>query len=469
MIEKILNFATSANDILWGPWTMIFIASVSVYFTIRSGFFQVGNFGRILRNTIGTLFSGAKDRETSMMTPFQATATSLASTVGMGNIAGVATAITIGGPGAIFWMWLLAFLGMMTKTVEITLAVHYREGNKQDGLYGGPMYYIKKGLGWNFLGKWFSFGILINAVLAASLLQAHTVGRAFLKSYDFNPFIVAGLMTFVTALVVVGGVKRIGKICEKVVPLMSIVYLLAGLIIFIFNYAQIPSVFGEIFKYAFLPAPAIGGFAGAAIAQAIQQGMARGMLSNEAGLGTSPMVHAIADTKHPFQQGMWGAFEVFFDTIIICTITAFAILSTGTLSGGQTGIELVIDSFSSVFPADVANLLISFSILIFSLTSQIGFFVYYETAIVNLFGKKSMKFFLWFYFIPPVLFAGVTDVEQLWMFANIAVASCGIPNLIAILSLNGVFFTLMKDYLLDRNEYSTEKVDAEKNYVRSVS
>jgi AGCS family alanine or glycine:cation symporter len=257
-------------------------------------------------------------------------------------------------------------------------------------------------------------------------------------------------------------------VCERLVPFMSIVYLVAGIIIFIINHTKIPEVFGVIFQYAFAPIPAAGGFAGAAVRAALKEGMAKGMLSNEAGLGTAPMAHATADTKHPFQQGLWGAFEVFIDTIVICTITSFAILSTGLLSSGRSGIELVIDSFGSVFPPSLAGTLISISILTFCLSTQIGFFIYYETSIVSLFGKKTMAYMKWLYLMPGVIFAGIADVEKLWVFANISVGVCSLPNLVALLALSGAFFKLMRDYIMDKNEYATAIVDASKTYVKTV-
>lgn len=464
MLEGICNIASKITEILWGPWTLAFIAFVSIYLTVRSGFFQVRKFGFIIKNTIGKMFDKGEGKLKGM-TPFQATTTALASTVGMGSIAGIATALSVGGPGAIFWMWLLALFGMIAKTAEVTLAVHYREVNKDGRPRGGAMYYINKGLGWKPLSKLFSIGIFINAVLAASILQPHTVGRAFLSSYNINPYLIALGMASVTGLVVLGGVKRIGKFSEKVVPVMSIIYVLAGIIMFFVNYAKIPRVFLLIFKHAFAPIPAMGGFAGVAVATAIQKGMSRGMLSTEAGLGTAPMAHANAKTKHPFAQGIWGSFEVFV-VIIICTITSFSILSTGALSSGESGIELVLVAFSSVYPDNFVNFIISFSILFFCLTSQIGFFIYYETSGINIFGDKLMRFLKFFYLIPGLIFAGIADVDKLWVFADIAVGVCSIPNLIAVMALSGVFVKLMKDYMYGKNRYATNIVDYEKNYIR---
>jgi AGCS family alanine or glycine:cation symporter len=484
MIDTILDFAARIDEFLWGPWTLVLIASVSLYLTVRSRVFQVRGVGEIFRTTFGSLLRGStaapgageaplerdgvakEERKKGSMTPFQATSTALASTVGMGSIAGIAAALSIGGPGAIFWMWLLALISTITKTAEITLAVHYRDIDETGRIRGGPMYYIRRGLGWPALASVFSLAIIMNALFSASLLQAHTVGRSFLASYGANPYLVAAAMTVVTAIVVIGGIRRIGRVSEGLVPLMSLVYIVGGLVLFVVNWREIPQVFSNILQYAFAPIPAVGGFAGAAVMQAIQAGVARGMFSNEAGMGTAPMAHATAETAHPFQQGMWGAFEVFIVTFVICTITCFAVLSTGVLSSGESGIELVILAFSAVFPEAVAGNLISFCILAFCLSTQIGFFIYFDTALVDVFGRAATRWLRFLYFVPPVVFAGVADVDRVWVFANIAVAICAIPNLVAVLSLSGVFMTLMKDYLSGRNQYATQVVDVSREYVQ---
>lgn len=320
MQDEFLNLINRISDLMWGPWTLVFIAFVSVYLTVKAEFFQVASFGYILRQTFGQLFDRSGDQNPQRMTPFQATSTSLAGTVGMGNMAGVATALSIGGPGAIFWMWVLAFFGMITKTAEITIAVHYRGFDDDGHVHGGPMHYIRKALGWKSLAVLFSIGVTINSVFSSSLLQAHTVGRAFDATYGINPYLTTGAMGIVTAVVAIGGVRRIGRFCERLVPMMTLIYMVGGLIIVFSNLPVLPDVLARILQYAFAPAPAIGGFAGAAVMKAIQMGMARGMLSNEAGLGTAPMVHANAETEHPFRQGLWGAAEVFIDTTVVCTI-----------------------------------------------------------------------------------------------------------------------------------------------------
>ena len=350
MLNSLLEKLAVVDTFVWGPWTMWFLAGVAVYFTVRSGFFQIAGLSYIARNTLGRLKPGSTTVKGQLMTPVQAAATSLAGTVGMGNMAGVATALSVGGPGAIFWMWLLAFFGMMSKTAEITLGVYYRERGPDGQLRGGPQYTIQRGLGWTPLALLFSTGMLINAVFAASMLQAHTVGRALLASYSLDPYLATGSMAVITAIVVLGGVRRIGRFSERLVPIMTMAYLAGGLVVIAVNFEALPAVLSSIFSHAFSATAGAGGAAGIAVSTAIKQGMARGMLSNEAGMGTAPMVHATAQTCHPFQQGVWGAFEVFFDTILICSITALAILSTGAMDGGESGIELLLVAFAEVFP-----------------------------------------------------------------------------------------------------------------------
>ena len=459
MIDPFLRLLTVIDGVLWGPWTMGFLAGVAVLFTVRSGFFQLRGVRYIVRNTLGRVVT--RDGGRAGMTPFQAASTSLAGTVGMGNMAGVATALSVGGAGAIFWMWVLAFFGMMSKTAEITLGVYYRERGDEGELRGGPQYTIQRGLGWKPLALLFSLGMLINAVFAASMLQSHTVGRALLASYGFNPYVVTATMAGITALVVLGGLRRIGRFSERLVPLMTIAYLAGGLFVLIVNAAAIPGVFAAIVSHAFSATAGAGGVAGVAVATAIKQGMARGMLSNEAGMGSAPMVHATAETEHPFQQGVWGAFEVFFDTIVICSITALAILSTGVMAGGESGIELLLAAFADSMPFSVASIVVSVAIATFCLSTQIGFYVYFETCLVHLVGRRPTRVLRWLYFVPGVVVAGIADVDSLWVVANITVAVSAIPNLLAMVFLAGVFSRLMRDEVTGERAYATAKVDRE--------
>ncbi len=468
MIDTLLETLAVIDGYLWGPWTMGFLAGVAVWFTVRSGFFQLTGARYILRHTLGRLTPGSTTLDGRRMTPFQAAATSLAGTVGMGNMAGVATALSVGGPGAIFWMWVLAFFGMMSKTVEITLGVYYRERGSDGRLRGGPQATIRRGLGWTPLAMLFSAGMLINAVFSASMLQSHTVGRALVASYSLDPYLVTGTMAVITALVVLGGLRRIGRFSERLVPFMTVAYILGALVVIAANGGALPGVFESIFSHAFSPVAGAGGAAGVAVSAAIKQGMARGMLSNEAGMGTAPMVHATADTEHPFQQGVWGAFEVFFDTIVICSITALAILSTGAMASGESGIELVLTAFAEVFSLPVASLIVSGAIATFCLSTQIGFYVYFETSFVTLVGERAFRTLRWLYFLPGVALAGVADVDRLWVVANIAVAVTAIPNLVAMLGLSRVFATLMRDELSGERAYATVHVDGTDPVLRGM-
>ncbi len=469
-LNTLLEQLAAVDRLLWGPWTMAFLAGVAVFFTVRSGFFQLSGLGYILRNTLGRLVPepGVGRPKDQLMSPFQAAATSLAGTVGMGNMAGVATALSVGGAGAIFWMWVTAFFGMMLKTAEITLGVYYRERGEDGQMRGGPQYTIERGLGWTPLALLFSAGMLVNAVFAASMLQSHTVGRALLASYGLNPYLVTATMAVITAMVVLGGLRRIGSFSERLVPVMTVAYLLGALVVVAVNLEVLPAVVSSIVSNALSLSAGAGGVAGVAVAEAIKQGMARGMLSNEAGMGTAPMVHATAETEHPFRQGVWGAFEVFFDTILICSITAFAILSTGALAGGESGIELLLAAFTEVFPAPVASVIVSGAIATFCLSTQIGFYVYFETCLVNLVGTGPTRALRWIYFLPGVLVAGVSDVDSLWVVANIAVAATALPNLVALVCLIGVFTKLMNDELSGTGAFGTAEVDGTAERMRGL-
>lgn len=304
-MEALLKFAAWLANILWQTPTLLLIGTVAVVLTIGKPRLPVPPV-RLYHEEHGRQAQGKGAAGSGNLSPFQACCIALASTVGTGNIAGVATAISIGGPGAIFWMWLMALLGMISKTAEVTLAVHYREKDDNGVFHGGPMYYMRKGLGWGALAKVFCVGLIVNSLLTAGLLQQHTAARAFLSTWNINPYITAGAMAFVCGVVIIGGLKRIGSFCEYCVPIMAIAYVLGGLVIMIVNFEKIPEVFGMIFKYAFAPAPAMGGFAGSVVATSIQRGISRGMMSNEAGQGSAPMAHATAAIDHPVEQGVWA-------------------------------------------------------------------------------------------------------------------------------------------------------------------
>ncbi|MGB4439517.1 MAG: amino acid carrier protein, partial [Sedimentibacter sp.] len=323
-MESLMKINGIVNNIVWGPPILILIVGAGLFLSVKTGFFSITKIGYILKNTLLKMFSKEQKGE-GEVTAFQAVATALAATVGTGNIAGVATAIAAGGPGAVFWMWVAAVLGMTTKFAEVVLAVNFREKTADGRFVGGPMYYIEKGLGWKWLAVLFAgFGALA-AFGIGNMVQSNSVAASLQESFNINPWVTGIILSVVTALVIVGGIKRIGAFTEKLVPFMAAIYIIGGLIIIIINIAKVPAAFGLIFSTAFTGKAAVGGFAGATIANALRFGVARGVVTNEAGLGSAPIAHAAATTDHPVRQGLWGVFEVFADTIVICSITALAI------------------------------------------------------------------------------------------------------------------------------------------------
>lgn len=433
---------------LWGWPMMILIFACGIVFSFKTGFFQIRHLGFVLKNTLFKIFD-RKTKGEGTMTPFQAVSTALAGTVGNGNIAGVATAIAIGGPGAVFWMWVVAIFGMMTKMVEVTLAVHYRVRDEKGNFYGGPMYYIEKGLGkqWKPLAQFFAAMMILGALGTAVWVQPATMASAMKNVFNIPPLVTAGVSVVLTALVVLGGFKRIGQFCEKLVPFMCAFYIIGALGIIGVNIARLPEVFGLIFRYAFQPAPAVGGFAGASLILAMRRGMSRGMFSNEAGMGSAPMVHATAITDHPVRQGLFGVFEVFMDTIVICTMTAMVILiaAPDLWHSGLNGVDLTFAAFESLYGA-FGKAIVAIGVLLFAFSTMVGYTVEYETSVVYLFGSKAVKPFLWLYLIPP--FIAVTQpVEFVWTIVDVSTGIEGIPNMIALLLLSGVFMKVYRDFL----------------------
>ncbi len=421
-----------------------------------------------MKNTMGKLFQ-KQETETKGLTQFQAVMGALAGTIGMGNISGTAAAIAIGGPGAVFWMWVFAFFAMTIKCAEVTLAVHYREVSPDGEIHGGPMYYMKTGLNSKFLEKAFSVGLFFNAILMASVMQIHTVVESTQASYGWNPYIVAGVMVLFVFLSCIGGLKSVGKVCGSLVPVMAILWLLTSVVVIVGNITNLPHAFALIFGNAFTGSSATGGFVGSTIALVIKQGAARATGSNDAGLGLAPCVHATADVDHPFKQGLWGVTEVFIDTVVVCTATALiCILPEGNWSSGATGVALTLQGLKSVLPGGAADLICNVCVAAFCLSTTVVFYVYFENASKDLFGKKSFKYLRWLFFLMPLVFAGYSGVNDLYNgFANIATGLCLYPNLIAIVLLSKPFFGLMKDFEGERR-YDTAKVDQSKNFIKTA-
>jgi AGCS family alanine or glycine:cation symporter len=445
MWEKIYN----VFDFLWGYPMLFLLVFGGIYYTIRTRFFQVRGLPLVFKKTLGEMFKKdtGKNNEGSM-TPLQAISTVLAGTVGSGNIAGVAAAIAIGGPGALFWMWVTAIFGMLTKLAEVSLAVKYREKGPDGEYYGGPMYYIKKGLGksWHWLAPVFSVALLLLTLCDAAFVQVNTAATALDDVFGV-PMIVTGVSIAVVSLIIcLGGIKRVGEACSAIVPPMCLLYILGCLFVIFAHIDHVGYAFDLVFKYAFAPAPVVGGFAGAGIKLAMTKGGFRGIFSNEAGEGTAATVHATAKTDHPIHQGLYGVLEVFIDTIIICTLTGIAILSGGEeiWASGETGIYLTFLAFRQSF-GNIGMWVAGIAVFLFCYSSYLGYFVEFRTSLKYVFGDKISKWARWLFFIPPVI-SCTLPVSQIWDMADMVVGFIFIPNMIALLLLSPQVVKMLKEY-----------------------
>lgn len=447
MVEKIASINQVVNGFIWGAPAMICIIGVGLLLSVRTRFIQIRKFGVAMKNTVGKIFDKTQAKDGSM-SPFQAFCTALAGTVGTGNIAGVAGAIALGGPGAIFWMWCSAFLGMCTKFSEVTLAIHFREKNSNGEYVGGPMYYIKNGLSkkWYFLAVLYAvFGVLtvfgtgnatqVNTIVASinsALMSFHIIdGTNDKANLIFGIFIAA-----LVAMVLLGGIKRIGQVTEKLVPFMAVLYVILALGVIIMNIEHVPAVFSEIFSGAFSPRAATGGVIGSMFLS-MKKGVSRGIFSNEAGLGTGSIAHACADTDNAVHQGMFGIFEVFMDTIIICTLTGLVILlaAPGITYGQAAGAELTISGFTSTYGSWV-SIFTAVAMCCFAFSTIIGWGLYGSRCIEFLGGEKLVRPFLVIYSFVSIVGATI-NLGLLWDIADTFNGLMAVPNLIALLMLSG--------------------------------
>lgn len=457
MLQGIETVNSYVNGFIWGIPAMICIIGVGLYLSFGTGFIQLRKFGFAMKHIVGRAFEKTQAKD-GTMTPFQAMCTALAGTVGTGNIAGVAGAIALGGPGAVFWMWLSALLGMCTKFSEVTLAVRFREKNSKGDWVGGPMYYIKNGLSrkWYFLAVLFSvFGGIavfgtgnatqVNTIvtaLDAALVNYNAIGQGSLGTFNFIMGIVIAICL---ALVLLGGVKRIGRFTEKLVPFMALLYIVLGLGVVIINGKNVPGVFVSIFEGAFAPKAVTGGVIGSLFIS-MRRGVSRGIFSNEAGLGTGSIAHATADTKEPVEQGLFGIFEVFTDTIIICTLTALIILCSGiTVPYGEAaGADLTIAGLTASYGKWV-SIFTAAALICFAFSTTIGWGLYGSRCAEFLFGTKIIKPFMVVYSLVAILGATV-DLGLLWDISDTFNGLMVIPNLIAVFMLSDVVFQETKDY-----------------------
>ena len=462
MIDFITRINSAVNNFVWGVPAMILIIGVGLYLTLRLRFVQIRKFGVSMRETIGRIFKKSESRHGSI-TPFQAVCTALSATVGTGNIAGVAGAIAIGGPGAVFWMWISALLGMCTKFLEVTLAVHFRERNKNGEWVGGPMYFIKNGLGKKWMWLAFTFALLgavtvfgtgnatqVNAIITSINSALHSFGLAPENGTTALNLGIGILIAILTGLVLLGGIKRIGRVAEKLVPFMAILYIVLGVGVVAINFRNVPGVFADIFEGAFRPAAITGGVVGSMFTS-MKKGVSRGIFSNEAGLGTASIAHATADTDSPVKQGLFGIFEVFCDTIVICTLTALTILCSGVHVpyGEAAGAALTISGFTSTYGGWV-SILTAVAMCSFALSTILAWGLYGMRCIEFLFGSKANKPFMLVYSLVSILGATI-DLGLLWNICDTFNGLMAIPNLIAVALLSPVAIRLIRNYFDKKN------------------
>lgn len=455
------SFMESLVSFLWGLPLILTIFFTGIYFTLRSGFFQFRFFTHIFSQTIGKVLKGEKESEgTGIITPFQAVSTAIGGSVGVGNIGGVATAIATGGPGALFWLWVAALLGMIIKMAEVTLGVHYRSIDENGVPYGGPTYYMEKGLGqekgfkyWTIPAVLFGGGIFSTFFITA---QNYTVSEAVSSTFGVNLLTASFFYIVFNYLMIIKGISGLGRVAEKLVPFMCLFYVGSGLFIIFSNFGALPQAFGLIFEGAFNGTAAVGGFTGAAFIAVMRTGIARSVFSNEAGWGSSPMIHASAKTTHPIKQGMWGAFEVFIDTIVVCSITALVIIISGVWNTGLTGAALTLSAFETGMGTS-SRIFLAVGIFLFGVTTSSGWYAYYEIILRHLMKKnlslkeKILKFYKIFYPVPGFLMVVIAvnfgmPGGTIWLFADITTAIPTFINVATILILSGKFFELLKDY-----------------------
>ena len=448
MLESIIKINQAVNGFIWGVPAMICIIGVGLLLSVRTRFIQVRKFGAAMKNTIGKIFDKTQAKDGSM-SPFQAVCTALAGTVGTGNIAGVAGAIALGGPGAIFWMWCSAFLGMCTKFSEVTLAIHFREKNANGEYVGGPMYYIKNGLSkkWHFLAVLYAlFGVLtvfgtgnatqVNTIVSSIHSALHNL-HIIDDTVDERANLIFGIfIAAFVAMVLLGGIKRIGQVSEKLVPFMATLYVILAIGVVILHINRIPAVFAMIFKSAFTPQAATGGIIGSMFLS-MKKGVSRGIFSNEAGLGTGSIAHACADTNNAVHQGMFGIFEVFMDTIVVCTLTGLVILlgAPNIVYGQAAGAELTISGFTATYGGWV-SIFTAVAMCCFAFSTIIGWGLYGSRCIEFLGGEKLVRPFLVAYSFVSIIGATI-NLGLLWDIADTFNGLMASPNLIALLVLSG--------------------------------
>lgn len=451
---ELLTIVKKINEVLWSYLLIFLLCGTGVFFTVKLRFVQVRKFKEGFKRVFGGLSLKGDKAGSDGMSSFQALATAIAAQVGTGNLAGAATAIAMGGPGAIFWMWLSAFLGMATIFAEATLAQKFK--TKVDGeVTGGPAYYIRDGLKNKWLAGIFSVSIIVALGFMGNMVQSNSIGSAFKTAFNFNPLIVGIVIAILAGFIFIGGVSRIASVTEKLVPIMALFYIIGSLIIIIMNYSNIIPSFKMIFIGAFNPSAVMGGAIGASVKQAVRYGVARGLFSNEAGMGSTPHAHAIAKVKHPAEQGTVAIVSVFIDTFVILSLTALVILTTGALETKTTSIELTQAAFTAGF-GSFGNIFIAICLLFFAFSTIIGWYFFGEANVRYLFGKKALNIYK-LLVVGFIILGATLKVDLVWELADTFNGIMVIPNLIALIALS----TIVKDTL---NDYEGKKeINAKRN------
>ena len=461
MVQWITDVNSAINGVVWGLPMMVLILGVGVYLSVRCGFPQFRHFVHIMKNTAGKAFEKTEKKE-GAVSPFKAMCTALAASIGTGNIAGVSGAIAIGGPGAVFWMWMSALLGMCTKFAEVTLSVNYRQRNAAGDWVGGPMYYITNGLGksWKWLASVFAVFGALAAFGIGNMTQINTIaGTINTAIAGFVPtteaqqttiaWVVSIICAIICAIVLLGGIQRLADVCGLLVPVMAVIYIVAALGVIIMNIGAVPEAFAAIFQGAFAPSSVAGGLAGVGIKTAITKGVGRGIFSNEAGLGSAPIAHAAADVDHPVRQGIFGVFEVFMDTVVVCTMTALVVLlGVGVQNieyGNDIGANLTINGFESVYGSGIPAVAVAICLALFALSTVLTWALYGTRCVEFLFGYKASRVYQIIFCLFACI-AGAVELSLAWAIADTLNGLMAIPNLIAVALLSPVVFKLSKEY-----------------------
>ena len=450
IFEAIVNINGAINDFVWGVPCLVLLIGTGLYYTIRLGFMQFRHPGFLFRETVIKAFKKKDDanKAPGELTSFQAAMTSVGAIVGSGNIAGVATAIVIGGPGAVFWMLIAALIGMATKFAEVTLGVKYREVREDGSIGGGAMYYLAKGLKQKWLGVLFSILVIPYAFVISAVVDTNTIALAVENEFAVPTWITGVVLAVLAGVIIFGGIKRIGRASEIIAPFMGGAYILAGIAVVLLHIGQVPAALVQIVKGAFDPAAVTGGAIGSMFV-AMRYGVARGIFSNEAGAGTAAMVHCGAQVEHPVEQGLWGAVEVFLDTVLVCLVSALTVVLSGLWNTGLDGAVLTMEAFELMLPGKIGSYICLGAIILFGFSCLISFYTYAERGAVFLFGQKS-RFWIKLVWVGMIFVGSQTTLGFAWDLADTINGMMIIPNLVGLLLLSGEVVKLKKEYFADR-------------------